>query len=188
MTRDIFGRVMGALEQAGIPYMLTGSFASSYHGAPRTTQDIDFVIAPTAEQIHGLVTLLPKGEYYVDERAALEALRTEGQFNVIDLRTGWKIDLIVRKSRPFSREEFERRTVVEMNGMAVPVASPEDILIAKMEWARMGESARQLEDAAKMLRVRSDELNRIYIEYWVKELRLTEQWATVQRTAGITMD
>lgn len=184
-TGDIFGRVLAALQTAGIPAMLTGSFASSYHGAPRATQDIDLVIAPTEDQLHSLVRLLPRDEFYVDESAALEALRTEGQFNLIDMRTGWKVDLIVRKSRPFSRKEFERRALVEMEGTEVPVASPEDVLIAKMEWARMGQSARQIEDAARMLRVRAGQLDRAYLEQWVAELGLGEQWAEVRNAAGL---
>lgn len=182
---DIFDRVLTALERAGIPCMLTGSFASSYHGAPRTTLDIDLVIAPNADQIRHLVTLLPRNEYYVDESAALQALDTEGQFNIIDMRTGWKVDLIVRKSRPFSRGEFDRRTVVEMSGTDVPVATPEDVLISKMEWARMGESARQIEDAARMLRIRADDLDQEYIAHWVSELDLHAQWQAVQRAAGL---
>ncbi len=72
-TRDIFGRILGALDVAGIPFMLTGSFASSYHGAPRATQDIDLVIAPERSQLTTLRQLLPEAEYYMDEPAALEA-------------------------------------------------------------------------------------------------------------------
>jgi hypothetical protein len=184
-TRDLFGRVLGALDQAGIPCMLTGSFASSYHGAPRATQDIDFVIDPTSDQIKTFVRLLPRDQFYVDEGAALEALRLQGQFNLIDLQTGWKVDLIMRKSRPFSREEFERRAIVEMEGADVPIASIEDVMIAKMEWARIGQSARQLEDAARMLRVRARTVDWGYVEYWTGEMRLQEQWAEVQRAAGI---
>jgi hypothetical protein len=70
-TTDVFQRVIGALDRAGIPYMLTGSFASSYHGSPRATQDIDVVIAPTPDQIRSLVKLLPETEYYVDEGIAI---------------------------------------------------------------------------------------------------------------------
>jgi hypothetical protein len=165
--------------------MLTGSFASSYHGAPRATQDIDLVIEPTPEQIRGFVRLLPREQYHVDEGAALEAVRHEGQFNVIDLRTGWKVDLIIRKSRPFSREEFSRRAPAEVEGVEVPVVTPEDLLIAKMEWAGMGQSARQIEDAAKMLRVRSRQLDWTYLEHWVRELGLEEQWGEVRRVAGV---
>jgi hypothetical protein len=182
-TRELFSRVLGALEIADIPVMLTGSFASSYHGAPRATQDVDLVIAPTADQLRTFVALLPRDEFYVDEGAALEALRVEGQFNLIDLRSGWKVDLIIRKSRPFSREEFDRRRVVELEGADVPVATPEDVLLAKMEWARMGESARQLEDAARMLRVRARQIDHAYVERWVSELGLEEQWAAVKRMA-----
>ena len=184
-TGHVFERVLGALEASGISCMLTGSFASSYHGAPRATQDIDLVIEPTPEQIRGFVRLLPREEYYVDEGAALEAVRHEGQFNVIDLRTGWKVDLIIRKSRPFSREEFSRRAPAEVEGVEVPVVTPEDLLIAKMEWAGMGQSARQIEDAAKMLRVRSRQLDWTYLEHWVHELGLEEQWGEVRRVAGV---
>lgn len=183
-ARDLFSRVLSILETAGIPVMLTGSFASSYHGAPRATQDVDLVIAPTADQLRALMKLLPRDEFYADEGAALEALRLEGQFNLIDLRSGWKVDLIIRKSRPFSREEFDRRTIVELEGAEVPIASPEDVLIAKMEWARMSESARQVEDAARMLRVRAVQIDRAYVERWVTELGLDEQWAAVKRIAS----
>jgi hypothetical protein len=182
-TGDLFSCVLGALGTAGIPVMLTGSFASSYHGAPRATQDVDLVIAPTADQLRAFVALLPRDEFYVDERAALEALRLEGQFNLIDLRSGWKVDLIIRKSRPFSREEFDRRSVVELEGSELPIATPEDLLIAKMEWARTSESARQIEDAARLLRVRSRQLDEAYVERWVHELGLGEQWAAVRRAA-----
>jgi Nucleotidyl transferase AbiEii toxin, Type IV TA system len=116
---------MTALATSGISCMLTGSFASSYHGAPRATQDIDLVIEPTLDQIRAFVRLLPRDEFYADEGAALEAVRHEGQFSVIDLRTGWKVDLIIRKSRPFSREEFRRRAPAEVEGVEIPVASPE---------------------------------------------------------------
>lgn len=182
-THDLFRRVLGALESAGIPVMLTGSFASSYHGAPRATQDVDLVIAPTAEQLRTFVALLPRDEFYADEGAALEALRLEGQFNLIDLRSGWKVDLIIRKSRPFSQEEFGRRRVVRLEGAQVPITTKEDLLIAKMEWARMGGSARQIEDAARMLRVRAAQVDQAYVERWVSELGLEEQWAAVKQTA-----
>jgi hypothetical protein len=88
--------------------MLTGSFASAYHGAPRSTQDIDFVIQATPEQLKILAQALPETQYYVDLTAALEAHRRQSMFNVIDLESGWKVDFVLRKSRPFSKEEFSR--------------------------------------------------------------------------------
>ncbi|MGH7551236.1 MAG: hypothetical protein ACREMD_07980 [Gemmatimonadota bacterium] len=173
--------MIGALERADIPYMLTGSFASSYHGAPRATQDIDFVVAPTADQIRALVRLLPESEYYVDEDAALDAQKREGQFNIIDFATGWKLDLIVRKSRPFSRQEFERRSVVEFQGRKLSIATAEDVVIAKLEWAKLGGSKRQLEDAAGILRIRVGELDLEYIRRWVQQLGLETEWEAACR-------
>lgn len=186
-AKDVFPRVTGALERAGIPHMLTGSFASSYYGVPRTTQDIDFVIAPTPDQLRSLAALLPATEYYFDLNAALDAQRRESLFNMIDLATGWKIDFIIRKSRPFSREEFDRRLIVEFEGMRLSVATAEDVLIAKLEWAKRGESQRQIEDAAGILRIRTENLDRKYIENWVRQLGLEEQWQAARQAGGGTV-
>ncbi|PYV17376.1 MAG: hypothetical protein DMG07_06000 [Acidobacteria bacterium] len=123
--------MVAALEDAAIPYMLTGSFASSYHGTPRASQDIDFVIAPSRDQLESFVRLLPESEFYVDLDAALHALAHQLQFNVVDLATGWKIDLIIRKSRPFSLEEFARREPVDFHGLRLFIARAEDIVVSK---------------------------------------------------------
>ena len=184
-TEDIFRRILEALGGAGVPYMLTGSFAASYYGVPRATQDIDIVIAPTAIQIRQLVRLLPDTEFYISEEAALEALSREGQFNVIDFETGWKIDLIIRKSRPFSHTEFERRSAVDLFGLQVFIASAEDVLLAKLEWAKTGRSLRQLEDCGNIIRARWDEFDRGYVERWVTQLVLQAQWEQACKMAGV---
>jgi hypothetical protein len=116
----------------------------------------------------------------------LEAVRSEGRFNVIDLRTGWKVDLIIRKSRPFSREEFARRAWGDVVGQPRLIATVEDVMIAKMEWSKLGGSARQVEDAARILRTRMNDLDHGYVERWVQEMGLDEQWGEVQRKAAIT--
>lgn len=177
---------MARLEAAGIPYMLTWSFASAYHGRPRATQDIDFVIAATPDQIRTLLRALPPAEYYADEAAALDAHRQESQFNVIDLATGWKIDLICRKSRPFSRTEFDRRVRANLEEPSLYVATAEDLLLAKLEWAKLGGSARQIEDVAGLLEVRGSELDLAYVQRWVAALGLEAEWAAARRGARPT--
>src|SRR4051812_14737988 len=114
---DVFVSVVSALDAAGVSRMLTGSFAASVHGRVRATRDIDFIIDADDEKIRKLVSALLERQYYVDEGAALEALRTNTQFNAIDPATGWKVDFMMRKPRPFSREEFNRRTCVALNGV-----------------------------------------------------------------------
>lgn len=181
---EVFRRITGALDQAGVAYMLTGSFASSVYGAPRATQDIDLVIKTSAQKIRTLVQSLPPAEYYVDVDAALEAHRRESVFNVIDVVSGWKIDFIVCKSRPFSQEEFGRRKIIPVQGLSVFTASAEDVLIAKLEWARLGQSRRQIEDAAGILRARGDLLDHGYLENWIRELRIDEEWRITKGLAS----
>src|SRR5437879_219389 len=86
--------------------MVAGSIASSFHGRPRTTLDADIVIDPAPEALDRLVHELSAAGFYVDLATARDALRTRRQFNVIDPGTAFKVDLIIRRDRPFSREEF----------------------------------------------------------------------------------
>jgi hypothetical protein len=182
---DVFRRVVEHLERAGIPYMVTGSFASAFHGAPRATEDIDLVIAPTPQQLRALIGDLPTTQYYANVDAALDAHQHRSQFNIIDMETGWKLDLIIRKGRPFSLTEFERRTRVEMHGVRLFIATAEDVVLSKLEWAKMGHSARQLNDAASLLRVRFADLDRAYLDHWVQDLGLQNEWTEACRLAGI---
>jgi hypothetical protein len=184
-TPEVFQRITAALDRAGIAYMLTGSFASAHYGAPRSTQDIDLVIEATAVQLRAFVQGLPENEYYADLDAALKALQRESPFNVIDLITGWKIDLILRKSRAFSREEFGRRQLVHFQGLSLFVASAEDVIVAKLEWAKLAQSQRQIEDAASVLKLRSGTLDKPYLEKWISELGLKDQWNSARQAAGL---
>ena len=94
-VEEVFRRITAALAETGIAYMLTGSFASAYYGAPRSTQDIDLIIEASADQLHAFVNALPRNRYYVNGEAALDAQRRESMFNVIDMETGWKIVFII---------------------------------------------------------------------------------------------
>ena len=182
---EVFRRITTALDTAGIAYMLTGSFASAHYGLPRATQDIDIVIAANAAQLRNFIESLGHVEYYADLDAAIEARRRESLFNVIDLARGWKIDLIFRKSRPFSQEEFTRRRPVNLQGMELFIASVEDVILSKLEWAKLAKSRRQVEDVAAVLRLRGEALDRGYLDKWISELGLAEQWAQARLTAGL---
>ncbi len=168
-------RIVAKLDAAGVPYMVTGSVASSYHGIPRTTHDVDLVIDPKPTELRAFVLSLPIDEYYSDLDSALEALANRSQFNVIDQETGWKADLILIKQRPFSRTEFDRRTLGSLMGARALVASREDSILSKLEWASKSGSDRQLRDVAGVLSV-GTELDLEYIEHWVAALDLTTYW------------
>jgi len=116
---------------------------------------------------------------------ALEAQRHESLFNVIDLSTGWKVDLIFRKSRPFSEAEFGRRQQVVLQGFAIFAASAEDVVVAKLEWAKLAQSQRHIEDVAGILRMRWDSLGQTYLEKWIVELGLQAEWKEARHAAGM---
>lgn len=176
---DPLEQIIGELERAGIPHMLAGSFASTYHGDPRTTHDIDLVIDPSRSTLDRLIAQLDRERYYISEDAVAEAWNRRGQFNVVMMDSGWKVDLIIRKDRPFSREEFGRREQVDIGGVTVSIATAEDTVISKLEWAAAGESERQLRDVVGILEMCRGELDTRYIERWIAALDLGDVWQRV---------
>jgi hypothetical protein len=162
-------KLVGALNLAGIPYMLSASIGSSFHGRPRATNDIDIVVAPTQAQLDGLLLSLGQ-DFYVSEDAARDVLSRRASFNVIDVKMAWKADIIVRRDRPFSTTEFGRRQKVNVLGLDVWIVSPEDAILSKLEWAGDSHSEQQLRDALGVLAVQYDNLDQDYLRKWAKEL------------------
>jgi len=183
-------KVVEILDEAGVQYMLTGSLAAAYYAVPRATQDIDLVLETEVEGVERLVRGLLAVGWYVDRDAALEALRGRGQFNTIDPESGWKADFLVRKERPYSREEFGRRQRISLLGVDVPVATLEDVLIAKVEWARLGDSALQRRDVVQLLERSWTRLDHAYLQKWIPQLGLESEWdaarAQVRRSLNLS--
>ena len=146
---------------------------------------MDLVIAATPQQLQTLIQGLPSGEYHADLDAALEAFKRESIFKVIDLRASWKIDMIICKSRAFSQEEFGRRQRLSLQGISLSVASAEDVILSKLEWSKLSQSQRQIEDAAGILKIQRSSLNLPYLEQWIHELGLEKEWEDAQRAANI---
>ncbi|HVO82667.1 MAG TPA: hypothetical protein VMT28_18205 [Terriglobales bacterium] len=127
-----------------------------------------------------LLQQFPGDRYYADQQQALKALENRSQFNVIDFATGWKTDFIIAQDSAYSRSALARRMLIDVGGTAVYVAAPEDVLLAKLQWAQRGESDRQLQDAAGIIKTQGSNLDLSYIERWVRELHLEEQWRAVR--------
>ena len=134
------------------------------------------VIETEEPGIDRLVQDLLEAGWYVDRAAALEAWRGQGQFNAIEAESGWKADFIVRKNRSYSREEFSRRQGISMLGVDLQVASLEDVLIAKLEWGQLGDSALQRRDVVQLLERTWDRLDQAYLGKWIAELGLEPEW------------
>ena len=179
---ELLATVIGILDRSDIPYMITGSLASSYHGEPRATRDADIVIAPEVAAIEPLVGGLLAAGFYVDRDVALAAMTAQTQFNAIG-PDAMKVDFMMRRDRPFSMEEFSRRQPADLLGTPGFVATAEDIILAKLEWAKATGSDRQLDDVAGILAIAS-ELDLEYVERWARVLGVDHAWQTIRDAGG----
>ncbi len=103
---ELLKKTIAALEAAGTPYMLTGSFASSLQGEPRLTHDIDLVVAITLAGIKALLSAFPAPDYYLDEIAIARAVAQKSQFNLLDVVGGDKVDFWLLTDDPFDQSRF----------------------------------------------------------------------------------
>ncbi len=169
--------VLTLLDRRGIEHMLVGSMAALAHGRSRATQDFDLVARLERAQVKPLLAELDPARFYFSPEAALEAVERESLFNVIDIETGWKVDIIPLKRRAFSQTEFARRTRVSLLGLDVVVASLEDTILAKLEWSKLGGgSARQLEDVRELVALGMARLDSVYVATWAQALGVDEVW------------
>jgi hypothetical protein len=179
---EFFAAIAGLLAASGIPYMVTGSVASSAFGHARSTNDFDVIVDPSAESLGRFLNSLPK-DWYVSKPAALEALARRSMFNVISTDGGWKADLIVRGKRPFDIEEFNRRVVHPVLGIDAMVITPEDSILSKLDWSRDTQSPRQFDDAVGVAAMNLGTLDFTYLRKWGAELGLESRVEEVLQNA-----
>lgn len=165
--------VLDRLEECGIPYMISGSFASNVHGVPRVTQDADVIIETDLPALLQFIDGIGE-DFYADSEAAKNAFYGNRMLNIIHMPSGFKVDLILRKARPFSKEEFQRRQQVTFLGRSRWFTAAEDIILAKLEWSKMGQSDRQFDDAVNVAKVQREAIDRVYLLRWAKELGVDE--------------
>jgi hypothetical protein len=180
---EFLRKLVSLLEDVRIPYMVTGSLSSSFHGQPRATHDVDIVIAPAESDLRAFIERA-EAQYYVSRDAAWNAFRCQGMFNVIDARAGWKADLCIRRDRPFSVTEFSRRREAAILDVDLWVTSAEDVILSKLEWARESSSEQQFQDALGVLLVQRGSLDKEYLRRWAAELGVLDMLTDLLDRAG----
>jgi hypothetical protein len=165
---DIVRDVSRKFEQAGVPYMLTGSMAMNYYAQPRMTRDIDVVIAISPADVDR-VTALFRPDYYVSEENIRESLAHESNFNLIHQDSVIKVDCIIHKRSEYRRLEFERRQKISILDFTTFIVSKEDLIISKLFWAKDSHSELQLTDVKNLLATGYD---LAYVQHWTRELGL----------------
>jgi len=167
--------VFDALERLGIPYLLGGSFASSIHGEARATRDADLLIDMPTATADALTEALGSS-FYADAEMMRTSIAHGISFNVIHLPTGFKVDFYSAASRDFEDSQLRRRRAERIGDRLVPVASPEDILLAKLRWYREGGevSDRQWRDVQGIVEQQQDRLDVDYLRSWARLLGVAD--------------
>lgn len=178
---ELLRKVVEDFERLRIPYLVTGSVAAMTYGEPRLTNDIDIVAGIDEGHIEDLIRAFPPGEFYLSDQAIREAILHRSQFNIIHPASGFKVDVIIRKDTPFDRSRFARaRRISPGRSFHAFFASPEDIIIKKMEYYREGGSEKHLRDITGILLVSGEEIDADYVSEWAGRLGLTEIWNAVR--------
>jgi Nucleotidyltransferase of unknown function (DUF6036) len=180
MTQEIelLKSVCRRLEEAGTPYMLTGSLAAHFYAVPRMTRDIDIVIEMMNLEVNKVFRIF-QDDFYVSKDSIVDAIKFETMFNVIHNQSGFKVDFIIRKDIPYRSVEFQRRRQIEFDGVKIWIVSSEDLIISKLYWAKDSFSELQINDVRNLMRS-IPKLDVKYIEKWVLGLNLNDVYAKVR--------
>jgi hypothetical protein len=174
----VVGQIAAVLEGLEVPYVVGGSLASSVYGIPRATQDVDLVADLKHDQVEAFAGALAQ-QFYVDADMATDAINRRASFNVIHLATMFKADIFVPGHDPWTREELRRARTEEFDvsgdRMTLRFASPEDILLHKLLWYKLGNeiSDRQWGDVIGILKIQGEELDTAYLDTWADILEIT---------------
>lgn len=165
---DVLRDVALRLDRAGLEYMLTGSVAANFYVTERTTIDIDLVVAIGFPDVDRIVELFAD-TYYLDETAIVDAITCGSSFNLIHYSLQIKVDLIIGKDTEYRREQFRRRHQLPYSDVTIWVIAPEDLVLAKLDWARDSRSEKQLNDVKTILS-RVEALDHQYLDFWAGRL------------------
>lgn len=175
---DALAPVVAALQKLEIRHFVGGSIASSFHGATRSTMDVDLIAELREEQILPFVNSFGD-EFYLSDTAVRGAVERRSCFNLIHLPSSFKVDIFVSRGRPFDDESMNRarlETLGESKSVQVPIASAEDIVISKLEWFRLTNetSERQWDDVSRLLRLLGDDADIPYLRRVARSVNIDD--------------
>jgi hypothetical protein len=177
---DLLRTVTTVCEELQIPYVVTGSVASTYYGEFRTTRDIDVVIDLAAWHVRRFCAKFPDPEWHVDPDAAEQSLAMGGMFNLLHVESGLKVDLIAYQDTPANASRFSRaRKVTLPSGGTAMFSAPEDVILSKLDFYRQGGSQKHLRDCVGIFRVSGAELDLEYLRNWALRTGVKYEWVTL---------
>lgn len=172
---EVLKEIVANLEELDIPYALTGGIAVSYYGKPRSTHDFDIIIqVPSGKgSVKKLLSTFEK-DFYISEEGIIDALLHKTMFNIIHHGTGLKIDLWILKEDEYNKEAFTRRRKVKVLGMDISILSAEDMMLGKLQWYKVSEIEKHLNDIRGIYEIQKDILDKDYLKKWAVRLLVND--------------
>jgi hypothetical protein len=182
--QQLLMRVIEVLDDAGIPYMVTGSFVSSMQGDPRSTHDIDIVVALEPASIPPLLSAFPAPEFYLDEVSVRQAVARKDMVNLLHPDSGEKVDFWILTDSKFDASRFGRRITSKFEGTPIKVSRAEDTILMKLKWSEdSGGSKKQFTDAMRVYEVQYNKLDQQYLDDWATQLGIEAQLQQLRQQA-----
>ena len=169
MIKNLLKRITRLLEDNDFTYMVSGSHALNWYVNPRTTMDIDIVIELNLSNVEQFINLFQEG-FYINIDSIKKETKSQGIFNIIDLKSGFRIDFIVKKDTNYRTTEFTRKKRVRYDDFELWIVAPEDLIISKISWIQDFQSDKQMDDIKILLTLQNIDIN--YIANWCKKLKL----------------
>lgn len=169
------------LDRLNVSYMVTGSQATIAYGEPRFTNDIDIVVDLTPANVGQFCDGFPDDDFYLSRPAAIDAVNQRGMFNIIHPSSGLKVDVIIPAATPYDRQGLARAHRIRIaEDFDALFTTPEDIILRKLDWHRMGGGDRHLRDIAGILKVCRNRLDFVYLDEHAEQLGLAAIWRDIQ--------
>ena len=179
---ELFLLFVGPLNRAGIRYVVSGSVAATFYGEPRLTHDVDFVVFLNANDIQRLIEAFPAKDFYlppVETMLAETAREHNGHFNLIHHATGFKADFYPTGRDELNAWALRGKRSVEFEGENVTLASPEYVIVRKLEYFREGRAEKHLRDIRAILSMSGEQLDRSILNEWIQRRGLETEWRQV---------
>lgn len=176
---DVLKEVITKFELESIDYFMVGSMATMYYGQPRFTRDLNLVVRLRPRQVFRFENLFPLSDFYCPPIDVIQdEVNRKGSFNLIHQASGIKVDIVLDKETEFYKSEFTRRQKVKITeGLVVYLASPEDLIIKKLDYYREGQSEKHLSDIRDL--IMNVPLDEAYLQNWVSKLGLQAEWEKI---------
>ncbi len=171
--KETFEKVIEILDDLKVEFLITGGFAVSFWGHPRSTHDLDILIKIKGNK-EKLINSFREHDFYISEEAVEDAMKHQSMFNIIHSESDLKIDFWVIDGNPEHDTEFKRRVKKNFLGKEVYLISPEDLILTKLEWFKKSNSTRHLIDASGIWEIQQDVIVLDYLKKRAAALNLAE--------------